>query len=580
MKQAYNPSEIVYALKEEIGDYELFSGRKEEINYIMAWTEKVRKEAGASLAIVARRKKGKTALLQRIFNILFTMNDQMIVPFYYRIKEEPLSQISLADDFYHTLISQYAACIFQDEKPMKQYMTYSDLRELFKDDPEVHYDIKIMEMFLEKGDDSQAWAHAAYAGHRISDQKNKRIIQLIDEFQYLNKYIYKIERGLKDQLPLCGTYHHVSSSTISPTIVSGSCVTLLMDIITGMSGRFINRQLGNLSMNESLETVYNYSRVLNMPVTMETAAYMAKLSEGVPFYIATFFKTDLPNPDLKDMDCIDRIIMHETRTDLKDSGRIAGMWLEYLKSTVKKVNDKNGKKIILYLAKQGDQEKTRQEIVDDLGLELSDSELEEKLEGLISADIISHGDTMFDYRGPGDRFFEIVFKRMYQKEIDNLNVQKIRRNLMEKLISMRGVVSNLRGEVGEYNVRDIFIRAGKEGQSLRELVHGYIEGYELSDFTITRRKKIALPSGKVAEVDLYLESNEPGGQDYVVEVKNWARAVNKKVLDGFIARTEKIRAALKDTGKKTGFIFFSKKSLTPEREALLISNSIMIMYGE
>ena len=60
-----------YALKERIGKPELFTGRKEELAYFLKWITDIKEEKSMSTAILARRKMGKTALMERLFNITF-----------------------------------------------------------------------------------------------------------------------------------------------------------------------------------------------------------------------------------------------------------------------------------------------------------------------------------------------------------------------------------------------------------------------------------------------------------------------------------------------------------------------------
>jgi hypothetical protein len=86
-------------------------------------------------------------------------------------------------------------------------------------------------------------------------------------------------------------------------------------------------------------------------------------------------------------------------------GEIAKMWNEYLWSAVERVNDKNAKRIVLYLAKYGDEERSREQILKDLHLDLSDGELEQKLHKLAIADIIAYGSSNKYFRGLGDKIF-------------------------------------------------------------------------------------------------------------------------------------------------------------------------------
>ncbi|MBF0544215.1 MAG: hypothetical protein HQM08_07275 [Candidatus Riflebacteria bacterium] len=194
-------------------------------------------------------------------------------------------------------------------------------------------------------------------------------------------------------------------------------ITWLLQIINKMTGRYRHKILKNLPMKEVLEAVYEQSEIFGMPVTEESAAYIASVTEGDVFYISQIFKTDYEQKDLSNKDCINEIILFETRTADKESGEIAEMWSEYLFDAISRINDKNGKMIVLYLAKQGKQEKTRKEIMDDLKLKISEKELEHKLDTFIQADILSYGSTRYDYKGLGDKFFEIILEECTRKRL-------------------------------------------------------------------------------------------------------------------------------------------------------------------
>jgi AAA+ ATPase superfamily predicted ATPase len=69
-----------YAYKERIGKPELFTGRKEELAFFLKWIDDIKEEKSQGTAILARRKMGKTALMERLFNITFHKNDG-VIPF-------------------------------------------------------------------------------------------------------------------------------------------------------------------------------------------------------------------------------------------------------------------------------------------------------------------------------------------------------------------------------------------------------------------------------------------------------------------------------------------------------------------
>ncbi|MCU0288073.1 MAG: hypothetical protein MUF15_16970 [Acidobacteria bacterium] len=90
-----------YALKERIGKPELFTGRNKEMTYFLKWIDNIKSEKSQSTAI----KMGKTAIMQRLFNIIYYKNDN-IIPFYYEIKESKMWIVDFCKDFFLTFIYQ------------------------------------------------------------------------------------------------------------------------------------------------------------------------------------------------------------------------------------------------------------------------------------------------------------------------------------------------------------------------------------------------------------------------------------------------------------------------------------------
>jgi hypothetical protein len=97
-----------YALEERIGNPGLFTGRNKEMAYFLKWIENIKERKSQSTAILARRKMEKTAIMQRLFNIIYYKNEN-IIPFYYEIKEKKMWVVDFCKDFFLTLIYQYIA---------------------------------------------------------------------------------------------------------------------------------------------------------------------------------------------------------------------------------------------------------------------------------------------------------------------------------------------------------------------------------------------------------------------------------------------------------------------------------------
>ena len=96
-----------YPLPEIIGDPDLLVGRKKEFALLDKWIGRIPKRAAKSRALLARRKSGKTAIVQRIFNRLWRCENGRVVPFYISIEENRVLFPAFAIDFYRTFASQF-----------------------------------------------------------------------------------------------------------------------------------------------------------------------------------------------------------------------------------------------------------------------------------------------------------------------------------------------------------------------------------------------------------------------------------------------------------------------------------------
>jgi hypothetical protein len=70
-----------YPLPEKIGLPELFVGRDKEFANFNQWVQGIARRVSKSRVILAQRKSGKTAFVQRLFNQLWSENGA-VIPFY------------------------------------------------------------------------------------------------------------------------------------------------------------------------------------------------------------------------------------------------------------------------------------------------------------------------------------------------------------------------------------------------------------------------------------------------------------------------------------------------------------------
>ncbi|MCP5052142.1 MAG: hypothetical protein GY940_33555, partial [bacterium] len=259
---------------------------KEELAYFLKWINDIKERKSQSTAILARRKMGKTALMERLFNITFYRNDG-VIPFYYEIKEVKMWVGDFCQDFFLTFIYQYIAFKSRKRKYLRSE-TRSDFNKAvaIAKQEGLDYLCGIIEdaahaVAHEKID--ILWNIAREAPQTIAFRQNEFIVQMIDEFQFMNAMIYwdkaKSEKQLADTL--AGGYLSTAESKIAPMLVSGSWVGWLMKELSSMlPTRFRYKFIKNMPENEASEVLFKYSRFFDVPVTEESAFSLIGITEG------------------------------------------------------------------------------------------------------------------------------------------------------------------------------------------------------------------------------------------------------------------------------------------------------------
>ncbi|HLP59614.1 MAG TPA: hypothetical protein VK186_12320 [Candidatus Deferrimicrobium sp.] len=553
-----------YALKERIGKPALFTGRKNELAFFLKWIDDIKEEKSQSTAILARRKMGKTAIMERLFNITYYKNDG-VIPFYYEIKEKKMWVVDFCKDFFLTFIYHYIS--FKSRKP--GYLN-----------PENKSDFgKVIEIAKQEGLDylcgiiegaAHAVAHEEIdilweitreAPKNLASRQNEFIVQMIDEFQFLNAMIYRDKNLDKLQNDMAGGYLSTAESKIAPLLISGSWVGWLMKELNSMlPSRFWYKYLKTMPENEAAEMLYNYSRFFGVPVTDETAYLLISLTEGSPFYISAIIRSNYPDKDLTTIDGLSRTLEFET---LDDEGIIKSTWMEYISSAFPQINDRNAKNIVLHLSKHRDREWTRQELIEKLKLKMTDGELEKKLKALVKADIISQGASNFRYRGVGDNIFDKVFRGVYEEEIRTFDVKIIKKEYnkeLEKLkkqyYSLLGKFNYQKGYFVEYAILDQLKYRAREKSELLKSITRYLPGdFEFCEYSRVWRYDSSPEYARKFNVDIFARAQSSGDYSLIGEVKS--RDLKKFSKDEVIEFERKFAEVKKieRIERAVGFIF-------------------------
>ncbi len=577
-----------YALKERIGNPELFTGRKEELAYFLEWIDEIKKKNSRSTALPARLKMGKTALLERLFNITYSKNDG-VIPFYYEIKETPIWVGDFCLDFFLTFIYQYIA--FKSRK--KEYMGLGKKNSLeaAKNDAlkeGLDYLITLIDNVdhsFKQGNIGMLWNTVREAPKTVAAGKDEFIVQMIDEFQFMNAKVCRDKGTTQPAKGLSGGYLSTAESKVAPLLVSGSWVGWLMsELMTLLPSRFQYQFPGNMPEDEAVELIYKYSYHFNVPVTDETVYLIAKMTEGSPFYMSAVIRSSLRPKDLTTIDGVIDTLEFET---LDDRGTIKSTWMEYINAAFPQINNLNTKNIVIHLCKNRDRELTRAEILKDLKLDMTDQQLEKKLKALVKVDIISQGQTNFDYRGVSDNIFDKVFRGVYEKEIREFDIKTIREEYKRELAAIKKQHNVL---MGKYNyqkglfveyllLEQLRLHAYGNNDRLKSITRNLPDDFRFCRYASVWRYDGSPLQSKRYNVDVFARAAEPGDYSIICEVKSREkRKFSKEEAIEFQRKLVELKKA-ENLHKAIGLVF-SRAGFTKEAEGYCRTNGIALSEDE
>ncbi len=573
---------------------------------LLNWASDIPRKMSKSRALLGRRKSGKTAIMQRLFNILWNQNSK-VVPFYFEVLDQDQWLLHFCDNYYRTFLTQYLS--FKNRTPLDKKnkpWQWGKLNEMIRQlgNEKILQETAYFQEDVEKEDYYNAMMAAFSAPAEFAGYDDLFFVVMIDEIQYMTKYVYHDKACTNVFQNLPGGFHGLVELKYAPMLVSGSYIGWMTRMMQEM---FVGGRLKwtpvspKLTFEEGMEAVFRYANHRNIPVTEKTALAVNILTQSDPFYISVLLGSDSPE---KDFSTVDGVI-HTLTYEMKDrGGELFRIWSEYIDSAIRRVNDIYGKKILLYLSKERHKECTRDEIRDHLGWPPEkEGELEEKLRHLEYGGLVTRGRSDFHYQGIPDDILDLIFRERYQYEIEMVTPDvafelsgKIE-SLEQEKKSLEGMLSELKGRMLELIVWRELNRCRKKNrpvpnfaERMRKVSHaGQRERLqEMADLcgrsrfnTVWMNYYIQLPHTPTSEADVLAEGEgDEACWALVFETKN-RHEKNPPTKDEariFGEKAERIRQLLKQKGKKIRFVcpvYFSAKGFEDEVEKQLHQNGIL-----
>ncbi len=531
-----------YPLREKIGYPELLVGREKEFENLEKWIANIPKCLSNSRVILARRKSGKTAIVQRIFNRLWNENGD-VIPFYFDMAENYIWYPDLAVKYYRAFASQYISFSERDETLVRKPLSLEKIREygVAKSVPSLVDDVDSIFWGKKMGFYTSVWETACGAPHRFADVYDRRFLVIIDEFQNFAGYVYPDQHFETSPIrALPGSFHSLSESKIAPMLVTGSYMSWLLEI----AGKYL--QAGRLSEwninpylppEKGLEAVYRYARAYDEPVTNETALLISRLCMSDPFFISCVMQSRCEDRDLTTEKGVIGTYEYEI-TDRRS--RMSRTWNEYIQLTLEKISDRHAKHMLLHLSRYSDRYWTHRELRDELGIDLDLDEIKRKLILLVEADVIEWGSSDIQFRGLRDGTLNLILRNRFEEEIKGF-APDLRQEAYEQIRELRneknrlqGMLNNLSGQVAEYQLAAAF--RSKKRFALSDFFAGVRDTARLNVTGVRQRVPLQRENGKNMELDVVAESD--CGRVAVVEVKKRKRRTGRNPVEDFAEKLE------------------------------------------
>ncbi len=222
-----------------------------------------------------------------------------------------------------------------------------------------------------------------------------------------------------------------------------------------------------------------------------------------------------------------------------EDSELSMTWGEYIELTLKKVNDRNAKDMLLHLSRHSDRDWTPRELRQELGLKISEKEIRERLEIMRKADVIGKGPSDIDYRGLRDGTLNLILRHRFEKEIRDY-MPDMRKEFGEELEKLKGERDSLRGRLnsltGKFAEFQLFTEfRSRKRFSLSAYFDGVKDSTKLNVTEAGMRHKFQRSDGKEMEIDVLAESD--CGRTVLTEVKKTKERIGLRTVRDFHEKT-------------------------------------------
>ncbi|MEM7536884.1 MAG: ATP-binding protein [Chloroflexota bacterium] len=565
-------------------DESIFVDREDDLEYLWKWANNKPQPVSRSIALIGRRRTGKTAILLKLFNRLFFKQTDVMPVFISFARHLKRRKQLTVYDFVKEYMQSYVRCYlaFQHRDPalLEDDVRLEELRQY----AEEKQDIVILKL-LERYDLAMSAATTYDAINFVINMPRGQAwrteiqtVVIVDEFQALTN-VYDSEQDI--YYDLTDGFQQAAESRVAPMLVSGSAVTMLIDQALGgmLSGRFKYRDMRPLPKEDSHDLVFRLSDYMQHKdkgahVDEEFAEAVWKITGGYPFSIHSLMDSSSPDcVGYPNLDALKKVIIYEL-TDFR--GSLFQHYYEEFGKFIHELNEGDTtRQVMLWVAKHADELLMAKNIAKSLGIDRK--EVANALEKLRWVDVIKR-QGLISFYGPTDPMLCRYIEYQHSLEFDDFTPETVLKNWEDEYKQIRGDLNQALGEIGELYAR--MVMRGFEGQTIDGSDYFTLSGdVTLPKFMRIERRGGLVVEGESVEIDVTGEWLINRDLDHLtkgawlVEAKYTQEPITKPVVAHFLKQSKHVE-------ERFGYQqvvrwFFSRSGFTGPAETLMKQEGVL-----
>jgi hypothetical protein len=492
-----------------------------------------------STAIVGRRRLGKTAVLEQVYNRLFWEQDA-VVPIYFNFEAKPTTSNEFAEIYFANFLRQFIAFRRKDDTMVREgrgnLTTLIEMAQaLGEESLAVRAQIfaEFREQINSPGVMHQLLECAIYAPRQVMEHNRGKglpetpIFVMLDEFQEVMSIYYSSGQPADG----VGLYQWAVEGRKCPHIVTGSAVRLITQEVLGtgaLFGRFRFVEFSPLEEIYALELVDKLAHKYGVRIEEPVAGYLVARCGASPFYVYCVILQAVEQglTAVSNEAAVDGLVAHEVT-----HGQIWRDWSGQLQKYFEQLNSHFiAKRVLFYAAQFGDRRIEPELIAEEM--KRSQEEVERVLRHLAFAEMIDAGGGYIFYNLKDPILREFI-KVQYQLDVAKESFDEVYQKLRAELARWKGKYADAVGELVEARLEALLNRF--DGRRVPgRLFH--VEGeVELPKFTLVYDTMVKGPGDRMRQVDLvgaWWPDREIAV--WVAEIKHWAKRVDAGVVREFV----------------------------------------------